>query len=66
MKLDEIIDLHEMGGIEKIEFINLLEKRWSVLNREIRKATSGDSTWNDFQIWKGELQDINNILEKIA
>jgi hypothetical protein len=66
MKLNEIIDLHEIGGIEQIEFINLLEKRWTVLNKQIRKATSGDSTWNDFQMWKSEIQDINNILEKIS
>lgn len=66
MKLDEIIDLNEIGGIEKIEFINLLEKRWSVLNKQINKATTGDCSWNDFQMWKSELQDINNVLEKIS
>jgi hypothetical protein len=66
VKIDEIIDLHEMGGLSRFEFINLLEKRWCVLDRQIKKCTSGDSTWNDFQLWKGERQEISDLLEKLV
>lgn len=65
MNLDKIENLNALGSISSFEFLDLLEKRWIVLNKQITSCTSGDSTWDDFQLWKSEKRDIDFILEKI-
>jgi len=65
MKLEKIKDLHALGVLSSFEFLDLLEKRWVVLDNKIRSCTSGNSTWNDFKLWKAEWNDIDSILEKI-
>lgn len=65
LPVGEIVDLYDLGSLSEFEFVNLLEKRWSFLDKKIRTCTSGDSSWNDFQIWKSERHDIDGILEKL-
>jgi hypothetical protein len=65
MRLEKIKDLHALGSLSSFEFLDLLEKRWIVLNKQITSCTSGDSSWNDFKLWKSEQNDIDLILEKI-
>jgi len=62
----EITSLYDLENLSRFEFIDLLEKRWIVLNRKIKSCTSGDSTWNDFQMWKGERQEVSDLLEKLV
>jgi len=62
----EIVDLYDLGSLSELEFSNLLEKRWSFLDKKIRTCTTGDSSLNDFHAWKAEKQDVDLILEKIA
>ena len=66
MTFEEITSLYDLGNLSQFEFIDLLEKRWVVLDRKIKSCTSGDSTWNDFQLWKGERQEISDLLEKLV
>jgi hypothetical protein len=66
LPLAEIVDLYDLGSLSELEFSNLLEKRWSFLDKKIRTCTTGDSSWNDFHAWKAEKQDVDLILEKIA
>jgi len=65
MNLEKIENLNALGSLSPFEFLDLLEKRWVVLNKQITSCTSGASTWNDFQLWKSEQRDIDLILEKI-
>jgi len=65
MSIEKIKDLHALGSLSSFEFLDLLEKRWIALNKQITSCTSRDSTWNDFQLWKSEQRDIDLILEKI-
>jgi hypothetical protein len=65
MSVEKIKDLHTSGPLSSFEFLDLLEKRWVVLDKKIRACTSGDSTWNEFHLWKSERHDIDSILEKI-
>jgi hypothetical protein len=65
MSTEKIKNLHAFGGLSSFEFLDLLEKRWVVLDKKIRSCTSGNSTWNDFHLWKSERHDIDSILEKI-
>lgn len=65
MSLEKIESLNALGSLSSFEFLDLLEKRWVVLDRKIRSCTCGDSTWNDFHLWKSERNDIDSILEKI-
>jgi len=65
MNLDEITLLYDFGNLSQFEFVDALEKRSVSLGRKIKSCTTGDSTWNDFQMWKDEKQDIENIFEKI-
>jgi hypothetical protein len=62
----EITSLYDLGNLSQFEFIDLLEKRWIVLDRKIKSCTSGDSTWNDFQFWKSEWHDIDDLLKKLV
>jgi hypothetical protein len=62
----EIVDLYDLGSLSELEFTNLLERRWCFLDKKIRTCTTGDSTWCEFQEWKAEVNDINEILEKLA
>jgi hypothetical protein len=66
LPVGEIVDLYDLGSLSELEFSNLLEKRWSFLDKKIRTCTTGDSSWNDFHAWKSEKQDIDLILEKLA
>jgi len=66
LPVGEIVDLYDLGSLSELEFSNLLEKRWGFLDKKIRTCTAGDSTWNDFQLWKAEKHDIDLILEKLA
>jgi hypothetical protein len=66
MTYEEITSLYDLGNLSQFEFIDLLEKRWVVLDRKIKSCTSGDSSWNDFQLWKSELHEIDDLLQKIA
>jgi hypothetical protein len=62
----EITSLYDFGNLSQFEFIDLLEKRWVVLDRKIKSCTSGDSNWNDFQLWKSERQEVSDLLEKLV
>lgn len=66
LPVGEIVDLHDIGSLSELEFFNLLEKRWTFLDKKIRTCTTGDSSWNDFQLWKSETQEIDEIIEKFA
>ena len=65
LPVGEIVDLYDLGSLSELEFSNLLERRWVFLDKKIRTCTSGDSSWNDFQLWKSETHEINEILEKL-
>jgi hypothetical protein len=65
MSVEKIKDLHALGSLSSFEFLDLLEKRWIALDKKIRSCTCGDSTWNEFHLWKSERHDIDSILEKI-
>lgn len=65
LPVGEIVDLYDLGSLSELEFVTLLEKRWVFLDKKIRTCTSGDSSWNDFQLWKSETREINEILEKL-
>lgn len=65
LPVGEIVDLYDLGSLSEFEFVNLLEKRWCFLDNKTRTCTSGDSSWNDFQLWKSETREINEILEKL-
>jgi hypothetical protein len=65
MTLEQIENLYRLGALSEIEFSDMLNKRCNALNKRINECTSGDSTWNDFQLWKAERYDINEILEKM-
>ena len=64
LPIGEIVDLYDLGSLSELEFVNLLERRSVFLDKKIRTCTSGDSSWNDFQMWKSEKQEISEILEK--
>jgi hypothetical protein len=66
MNYSQIISLYELGNLSQFEFFDLLEKRWVVLDRKIKCCTSGDSTWNDFQLWKSEWHEIDGLLKKLV
>jgi hypothetical protein len=61
--LGEIVDLYDLGSLSELEFITLLERRWTFLDKKIRTCTSGDSSWNDFQLWRSERHEIDEILD---
>lgn len=65
LPVGEIVDLYDLGSLSELEFSNLLERRWTFLDKKIRTCTSGDSSWNDFQLWKSERHEIDEILEKL-
>ena len=65
LPVGEIVDLYDLGSLSELEFVTLLEKRWVFLDKKIRTCTSGDSSWNDFQLWKSERHDIDEILERL-
>jgi hypothetical protein len=62
----EITSLYDLGNLSQFEFVDALEKRSVSLDRKIKSCTSGDSTWNDFQLWKSEWHEIEDLLQKIA
>ena len=66
MTYDDITGLYDLGNLSQFEFIDLLEKRSVSLDRKIKSCTSGDSTWNDFQLWKSEWHEIEELLQKLA
>jgi hypothetical protein len=66
MTYDDITGLYDLGNLSQFEFIDLLEKRSVSLDRKIKSCTSGDSTWNDFQLWKSEWHQIDELLQKLA
>jgi hypothetical protein len=66
MTFDDITGLYDLGNLSQFEFIDLLEKRSVFLDKKIKTCTSGDSTWNDFQLWKSEWHDIDNLLKKLV
>jgi hypothetical protein len=65
LPVGEIVDLYDLGSLSEFEFVNLLERRWTFLDKKTRTCTSADSSWNDFQLWKSETREINEILEKL-
>lgn len=65
MIVDKIENLNSLGSLSSFEFLDALEKRWVVLDRKIKSCTCGDSSWNDFHLWKSERNDIDSILENI-
>ena len=65
LPVGEIVDLYDIGSLSELEFVTLLERRWIFLDKKIRTCTSGDSSWNDFQLWKSERHDIYEIFEKL-
>jgi hypothetical protein len=65
LPVGEIVDLYELGSLSELEFSNLLLRRWVFIDKKIRTCTSGDSSWNDFQLWKSERHEIEQTLEKI-
>jgi hypothetical protein len=65
MTFDDITGLYDLGNLSQFELIDLLEKRSVSLDRKIKSCTSGDSTWNDFQLWRGERQEVSDLLEKL-
>lgn len=66
LPVGEIVDLYDLGSLSELEFITLLERRWTFLDKKTRSCTSGDSSWNDFQLWKSERHEIDQILEKLT
>ena len=66
MTYDDITGLYDLGNLSQFELIDLLEKRSVSLDRKIKSCTSGDSSWNDFQLWKAEKHDVDSLLEKLV
>jgi hypothetical protein len=66
MTFDDITGIYDLGNLSQFEFIDLLEKRSVSLDRRIKSCTPEDSTWNDFQLWKSEKHDIDELLEKLV
>lgn len=65
LPVGEIVDFYDLGSLSEFEFFNLLERRWVFLDKKIRSCTTGDSSWNDLQLWKSERHDIDEIIEKL-
>jgi len=65
VNIEEIQCNYDLGSLSKVEFLDLLEKRWVFLDRKIKQVTTKDCSWNDFQLWKSEKHDIDLIVEKI-
>lgn len=65
MSIEKIKDLYALGSLSSFEFLDLLEKRSVILDKKIRDCTCGDSTLNDFHLWKSEKHEIDCALEKI-
>lgn len=65
LPVGEIVDLYDLGSLSELEFVTLLERRWTFLDKKTRTCTSGNSSWNDFQLWKSETREIDEILEKL-
>lgn len=65
LPVGEIVDLYELGSLSEFEFVTLLERRWKFLDKKIRTCTTGNSSWNDFQLWKSERHEIYEIYETL-